>query len=150
MRSIMLKLSSVLPLASFGLAFTQPNAKCPATVLAAVEKAYPESKVSSCMREKEKGQYQYEVKLETKDEKNLEIDASPEGSILLVEENVALDSVPKAVISAFEAKYPKTQANRSEKQTKAGGAVTYELAFKYKGKGHEATFSKDGTFIEVE
>ena len=80
----------------------------------------------------------------------MEIDASPDGRLLLIEENVPLDSVPKAVILAFEAKYPKAQANRSVKQTKPGGPITYELAFKDKGKKHEVTFAKDGTLVGEE
>ncbi len=53
--------------------------------------------------------------------------------------------------AAFEAKYPKTKASKAEKQTKADGTVTYEIAFKdAKGKKHEATFKEDGTFVEEE
>jgi len=55
------------------------------------------------------------------------------------------------VTAAFEAKYPKTKASKAEKQTKADGTVTYEIAFKdAKGKKHEATFKEDGTFVEEE
>jgi len=55
-----------------------------------------------------------------------------------------------AVTSAFEAKYSGTKAARAEKQTKADGAVTYELAFEKGGKKHEATFWEDGKFKEEE
>ena len=150
----MFKFQSLASLITLGLllgfSHVMAKAACPVPVLGAVEKAYPGSTVSSCMKEKEKDAVQYEVKFETKSEQKLEIDVSPEGSIKLVEGSVVLDSVPKAVISAFKAKYPKAQIKASEKQTKAEGTVTYELAFKDQGKKHEATFKEDGTFVELE
>jgi hypothetical protein len=136
-----------------GLAVAKTAAKtdCPSAVKGAVEKAYPNSKVTGCKQENEKGKVQYEVKLKTKEEQALELDVSPEGSVLLTEQVVAESSVPQAVMTAFGAKYPKMKAARAEKQTKADGAVTYEIAFKdAKGKKHEATFKEDGTFVEQE
>jgi hypothetical protein len=132
-----------------GLAVAETD--CPSAVKDAAQKAYPGSRVTSCKQEKEKGKVQYEVKLATKGEQKLELDISPEGSVLLTEEVVATGSVPKGVMSAFGAKYPKMKADRAEKQTTADGTVTYEIAFKdAKGKKHEATFKEDGTFVEEE
>src|SRR5260370_26579681 len=124
---------------------------CPAAVKNAALKAYPAAKVTSCKEEKEKGKVQYEVKLETKDAKQLELDISPEGAVLLTEEPAALDSVPKAVTAAFAARYPKMKATRAAKQTRPDGTITYELAWRdAKGKRHEATFKDDGAFVEEE
>ncbi|HEV7516267.1 MAG TPA: PepSY-like domain-containing protein [Thermoanaerobaculia bacterium] len=132
-----------------GLAVAKTD--CPAAVTDAAQKAYPAAKVTACKQEKEKGKVQYEVKLETQEAKKLELDISPEGSILLTEEAVAVDSVPKSVMAAFEAKYPKMKAAKADKQTQADGTVGYEIAFKdAKGKKHEATFKEDGTFVEEE
>jgi hypothetical protein len=132
-----------------GLAVAKTD--CPSPVKDAVKKAYPSSKVTACKEEKEKGKVQYEVKLETKEAKKLELDVSPEGSVLLTEEAIATGSVPKGVLAAFDAKYPKMKAAKADKQTKADGTVTYEIAFKdAKGKKHEATFKEDGTFVEEE
>lgn len=123
---------------------------CPAPVKASAQKEYPGSKVSSCKKENEKGRIQYEVKLESKDKRKVELDIDPQGALLLTEEIVPLDSVPKEVIAAFEAKYPKTKPRTAEKQTKADGKITYELGFMEKGKAHEVTFDHEGTFVEVE
>jgi hypothetical protein len=127
------------------------TAACPAAVKDAALKAYPSAKVTACKEEKDKGKVQYEVKLETKEAKKLELDISPEGAILLTEEPAALDLVPKAVTAAFQAKYPKMKASYAAKQTKPDGTITYELAWKdAKSKRHEATFKEDGTFVEEE
>jgi uncharacterized membrane protein YkoI len=128
----------------------QAKSNCPAAVTAAVAKAYPDARTSSCKEEKEEGKTQYEVKIDTKDARKLELDVSPDGSILQTEEKVGVDTLPKAVQAAFEAKYPKVKGSKADKQTKADGKVTYELAFEDKGKKHEATFADDGTFVEEE
>jgi hypothetical protein len=123
---------------------------CPLPVKEAAQKAYPDSKVTSCKEENEHGKKQYEVKLTTKESKNLELDISPEVSLIQTEERVDLASVPAAVTSAFAARYPSTKATKAEKQTKADGSITYELGFQAKGKKHEATFGEDGSFKEEE
>jgi hypothetical protein len=124
---------------------------CPPAVTRATQKAHPSSKITACKQENEKGKVQYEVKLETKEAKKLELDVSPEGSILLTEEAVAVDSVPRAVMTAFTAKYPQMKAASADKQTKSDGSVSYEIAWKdAKGKRHEATFSEKGPFLEEE
>jgi len=132
-----------------GLAVAKPA--CPPAVTDAAQKAYPSSKVTACKQEKDKGKIQYEVKLETKEAKKLELDISPEGSILLTEEVIAVSSTPQAVLKAFAAKYPQAKAASVDKQTHPDGTVTYEVAWKdAKGKHHEATFKDDGTFVEEE
>ncbi|HVT59814.1 MAG TPA: PepSY-like domain-containing protein [Thermoanaerobaculia bacterium] len=144
----MLAVALLLVVPGFALAAT---AACPAAVKDAALKAYPSAKVTACKEEKEKGKVQYEVKLETKEAKKLELDISPEGTLLLTEEPAALASLPTAVTAAFAAKYPKMKAASADKQTKPDGTVTYEMAWKdAKGKRHEATFKDDGTFVEEE
>ncbi len=150
----MIRFKSPIPLITLGLflGFSQTMAKaaCPEAVLGAVEKAYTGPKVFSCLKEKEKGVVQFEVKLKTKSGNKLEIDVSPEGSIKLVEESVALDSIPQPVLSAFNAKYSKVRIKACVRQTKAEGSLTYEIAFKNRGKNHEVTLKEDGTYVEVE
>lgn len=126
------------------------QAACPGPVTDAVAKAYPGGKTRSCRKEKENGQTQYEVKLTGSDGKALELDVSPEGKILLTEETVAVDTVPKAVQDGFHAKYAGKTFTRAEKQTTASGEVTWELAFSDGAKRHESTFKDDGSFVEEE
>jgi hypothetical protein len=129
---------------------TKTAATCPAPVSDAVQKAYPSSKVTACKQETEHGKVQYEVKLETKEAKKLELDITPEGSVIQTEESVAVAAVPKAVTSAFDAKYPKMKPTQAAKQTKADGTIAYELAWKDAKGRHEATFKEDGSFLEEE
>ena len=127
------------------------RAACPDPVKAAVDKAYPSSKIASCRHETEDGREQFEVKLTRTDGVAMELDVSPAGAILQTEEKVALSSVPDAVRKAFAAAHPKAKASRAEKETHADGGVFYELAFTgADGKRHESTFSADGKHVEDE
>lgn len=123
---------------------------CPAPVKDAAGKAQPGSKIVSCEQETEKGKTQYEVQLKAADGKKLELDVAPDGAILQTEEKIALASVPEAVSKAFAARYAGAKAARAEKQTAADGKVTYELAWRAKGKKKEATFDAGGVFVGEE
>ena len=124
--------------------------ECRASVKAAVEKAHLGGKLHTCKQEKEDGRVQYQVKLEEKTGQKLEIDVTPDGTILQTEEKVSVDSLPATVSKAFATKYPKAIPKRAEQQTHGDGKVSYEIAFAT-DKGHkEATFSEGGQFMEEE
>lgn len=146
--NLVLTLSSLAAALAFGPAYAKST--CPASVTGGVQKAYPESKTKSCKQEKVEGKIQYEAVIKTKDARKIEIDLSPDGAILLTEEKVPMESLPAAVTTAFETKYPKDKILGAEKQAKTDGDVTFELAFKDNGKKHQATFKDDGTFVELE
>ncbi len=144
--------SIMLTAAALMLPATRLHAKsaCPSEITAAVENAYPKSKVTSCKQEKENGKTTYDVSLVTADSKKLSLDLNPDGSILMTEMSISVDSVPVPVVTAFSAKYPGAKIQGGEKQTAADGAVTYEVAFKAKGKKHEVTYKEDGTYLDFE
>ena len=118
---------------------------CPTAVTDAITKAFPKSKVASCKAEKEHGHDQFEVRVTRSDATKAEVDVAPDGTILEIEEKIALTELPDAVKKAFSTKYPKAKLERAEKQT-AGKDISYEVAF----GGKEATFKADGTFVEEE
>lgn len=125
-------------------------AECPPAVKAAVEKAHAGATIASCKQERENGKTQFEVTLAATTGKGMSLDVSPDGTILLTEQYVALSDVPPAVMKAFAAKYGAANPTRAEMQTAADGKVTYELAFAAGTKKKEATFGSDGTFVEEE
>lgn len=125
-------------------------ADCPAAVKTALDKAFPGAKLGKCKAEHEHGHDQFEVKLTKADGNAVEVDIATDGKILQVEEKLALDKVPGAVMKAFAAKYPKAKAEAAEKQTPSTGPATYELAFTLDKAKKEATFAEDGKFIAEE
>jgi hypothetical protein len=126
------------------------HADCPKPVTDAVAKAYPKSTVTACKAEKEHGRDQFETKVTKADGGQIELDVSPDGKILQVEEVVALDKVPGVVMKAFAAKYPKAKPTRAEKQTNDKQAVSYEIGFEVDGAKHAASFDSAGKFVEEE
>ena len=123
---------------------------CPAAVKTAIARAFPKSTIAKCKAEQEHGHAQFEVKLTKEGGGAAEVDVAPDGTILQVEEKIALEKLPPAVTKAFAAKYPKAKIVDAEKQTPAHGAPTYELAFTTDQGRKEATFTEAGKFVEEE
>ncbi len=146
----MKRLAHLPILGSSFLAFTALAAKpCPAVVDQAVRRLYPKAQVNSCKPEKDNGVVQYEVRL-TSDASKLELDLASDGSLLQTEERVSLAAVPDAVRSAFGTKYSGKKILAAEKQVKADGKTSFELAFSRAHAKHEATFTSEGKFVEEE
>jgi hypothetical protein len=127
-----------------------PATACPQAVTSAIAKAFPKSTISKCKAEHEDGRDQFEVKVAKADGAKAEVDVSPDGKILQIEEKILVDKVPAAVTKAFATKYPKAKIDSAEKQTPTEGKPSYELAFATDRGRKEATFTEDGTFVEEE
>jgi hypothetical protein len=144
-------------------AHADDHARCPAPVIASVSKAYPKVTISACKPERDPerdhGVDFFEVVLARPSGDRLELDVAADGTILQVEESIAVDALPDPVKKAFAARYPRAKATAASKQT-AGKDVRYEVAFvgdkargdKARGDKarREATFSADGSFVEEE
>jgi hypothetical protein len=66
------------------------------------------------------------------------------------EEKVPLDKIPKAVMDALDAKFPKAKIEKCTK-AKEGDAVVYDIEMKQaNGKKAEADIKEDGTYINYE
>ena len=68
---------------------------CPAAVKTAIDKAFAKSTITRCKAEKEHGHDQFEVKLTKADGASAEVDVSPDGKILQVEEKIAAGLLPQ-------------------------------------------------------
>jgi hypothetical protein len=60
-----------------------------------------------------------------------------------------LDKVPKAVMDALKAKFPKAKIDKWTKETENGNVV-YDIEFKDEGRKTEADIGEDGTFLNFE
>jgi hypothetical protein len=123
---------------------------CPAAVRTAIDKLFAKATITKCKAEREHGRDQFEVKLVKRDGSKAEVDLTPHGKILQIEEVIPVDQLPKAVAKAFAARYPKATIDTAEKQTRSSGNLTYELAFAVDGHRKEVTFTDDGKFVEEE
>ena len=66
-----------------------------------------------------------------------------------LEEVVPEDKIPKAVMDALLAKFPKAKIDKCTKATE-GGTVVYDIEFKQEGRKCEADIKEDGTYINYE
>lgn len=134
-------LFSLVPLAA---------AECPAAVTAAVRKAHAGATIASCKQEQETGRTRFKVKLAATSGKGMELDVTPGGTIVLTEQDFAVNDLPPAVMTAFAARFGAAKPTRATMQTAADGKITYRLAFVDGERKKEATFRSDGTFVVEE
>jgi len=103
--------------------------------------------IETITSEKEKGVTQYEVETMLNG-KHRDFDIDQQGKLLLVEEEVALDSVPAAVKTAITKKVATGKLERVEAVT-AGAKTTWEAAYTTaKGKKLEFQVSADGVAVK--
>jgi hypothetical protein len=80
--------------------------KLPKAVTNAVKAKYPKAKLVSAEKETEGGKTVYEVSIKEKGQ-NIEVTLTPEGTITEIEKQIAEKDLPKDVVAALQAKYPK-------------------------------------------
>ena len=113
--------------------------KLPKAVREAVKAKFPEAKVTGAAKEEEGGKVTFEVMLKSEG-KTIDVALSPDGKILEVEKEVALQDIPSAARKVLADRYTNAKIKKVEAITKAGGQVSYEvlieteLTFNAKGK----------------
>jgi Putative beta-lactamase-inhibitor-like, PepSY-like len=65
------------------------------------------------------------------------------------EEAVSQDKIPKAVMDALLARFPKARIDKCVKE-KEGDDVIYDIEFKQEGRNCEADIKENGTFLNYE
>ncbi len=97
-------------------------------------------------KEVENGKLNYEIETKVNGRsRDLSVDAN--GTILSVEEEVPLDSVPAVAKAAIEKKAAQGKVLKVEKVSE-NGKVTYEAAISVKGKNSEIQIAEDGALVK--
>jgi hypothetical protein len=99
--------------------------------------------------EKEKGQTLYEVELLVNGHSK-DISMAPDGSIVEIEEQVALDSLSADVKAGLQTKAGKGKILKVESLTKKGTLVAYEAKVDTNGKKSEVQVGPDGKPLDHE
>ena len=120
--------------------------ECPDIVTGAAKNAFPDAALLKC---RVRGNA-FEAKMKKVDKSIVELDITPKGEIIQIEEIVKIAELPEPVTKAFTERYPKGKITRAEKMTMADKSVSFELAFRSPRGRKEATFKSDGTFVEEE
>lgn len=110
-----------------------PEAKLPTAILKAFQQSYPNATIKGSAKETENGKTVWEVE---SIENNLTRDLiyNPDGTVVEIEEQVTIDSLPAAVSAAVKTQYPKATITKAEKMT-IGATIQYELTLKGAPKG---------------
>jgi hypothetical protein len=119
----------------------------------AVEKTVAAQSAGATIRgfstEKEKGQILYEVEM-TVNGHSKDISMAADGSIVEVEEQVALDSLSPEVKAGLQAKAGKGKILKVESLTKKDKLVAYEAQVETNGKKSEVQVGPDGKPLDHE
>jgi len=119
----------------------------------AVEKTVAAQSAGATIRgfstEKEKGQTLYEVEM-TVNGHSKDISIAPDGAIVEIEEQVALDSLSPEVKAGLQAKAGKGKILKVESLTKKDKLVAYEAQVDTNGKKSEVQVGPDGKPLDHE
>jgi hypothetical protein len=118
----------------------------PAAVRAAFEKKFPKANIRECAREVEKGQTAYEIS-STEGETRRDALFHADGTLIVIEEAIAIESVPDPVQQAVRKRYPGGKITLAEKVTR-DGAVLYEFKVRHLGKRVEIVFDPSGNEVK--
>jgi hypothetical protein len=99
--------------------------------------------VRSYSSEMERGKLEYEVAL-TVNGRSRDVSIAPDGSLLEIEDEVALAELPAAVRAGLEAKAAAGTITKVESITKHGTLVAYEAQVRTGGKRSEIQVGPDG------
>ncbi len=144
-RSIALTVLVGLIVAATAIAQEKPikRSELPAAVERTVVEQSQGATIRGFSQEKEKGQSLYEVEM-TVNGKSRDILMDASGSILEVEAEVALDSLPTPVKQGLQKKAGKGKILNIESITKQKRLVAYEAQVESAGKRSEVQVSPDG------
>lgn len=120
------------------------SVKLPAPVENAFKAAYPQATIKHTTHETEDGVEQYEIE-STNQGRALDVNYKPDGTVIVVEEEVTASELPAAVAAAVTARYPKASVTTRERATE-GQKVYFELGLKG-APVKEVQLTPDGKWI---
>ena len=122
-----------------------PAAKLPTPIVDAFKKAYPNAVIKNAAKETEGGKTVWEVE-STDNGLARDLVYNPDGTVVDIEEEVPVASLPPAVTAALKAKFPKAAITKAEKLFK-GKVMTYEMTITGAGGVKAAEFTPEGKFV---
>lgn len=129
-----------------------PLDKLPPEIKAAADRAVPGATWKSAEQETEKGGVRYELKGKgAADDRQVEVEITPDGKLIQTEIEVPLSEVPEVVRNKLKSGWPDFKPDEVKAVTREGKASGYEFEGpKRMGKELEIFISGDGDVLEVE
>jgi hypothetical protein len=123
----------------------------PPAVRATADKAVPGVQWEKAAMETEKGQAFYELKGHDSSNRKVEVEVTPEGTLVEAETEIPLEEVPIVAREALKAKLPNFKPDGVESVTKGIGPAGYEFDGRDERNNKIEVFvSADGTQVTVQ
>ena len=156
-------MSRPLPLAFLAIAFsvstiaattayTESHVSCntlPAAVLQHAKLEAGPATIRGCVKDRENGKLIYEVET-LKDGKSKDITLDVSGTILEVEQEVAISSLPSAVSEAIAKAAHGSKIGKVESVTREGAIASYETTITSNGERREVAFNLQGAPVKAD
>jgi len=131
-----------------------PLDKVPKAVLDAVKAKFPGAEMKGASKETEGGKTIYELAIKNKGQ-NIDVELTEDGKIVAIEKEIAVKDLPKKVVEALEAKYPKATHKKAEEVIKVENGVEKPAVFEVvlvttDKKSFEVVVSADGKIEKEE
>ena len=140
-------MAMVAGLTAAGVAQTPAKPVAPAAIDAAFKKAYPKATMIGVTKEIENGKTVYEVE-SVDNGRRRDFIYNPDGSVVMIEDEMTEAEFPAAVAAAIAKRYPKATITLREKLTiTKGSVVQYEAELKGAGTVTEAILTVDGKWV---
>jgi uncharacterized membrane protein YkoI len=123
------------------------STQLPPAVQAAFHKAYPAAKIKGASSEVENGKTLYEVE-SVDGSVNRDLLYSADGSVVEIEETIALNALPNEVSNALKTAAGKGKVQKAEKLTKAG-TIQYEFVISTGKHKREVVIDPSGKIVRA-
>lgn len=133
-------------------AYAESHVPCntlPAAVLQHAKLAAGDATVRGCVKDRENGKLTYEVET-LKDGKSKDITLDVSGTVLEVEQEVAVSSLPPAVSDAIAKAAHSGKIGKVESVTREGAIASYETTITSNGQRREVAFSPQGAPVKAD
>jgi uncharacterized membrane protein YkoI len=103
-----------------------PLEKLPKEVLDAVKAKFPDVKLLSAEKHKDKGKMVYWVETKVKDV-NIDVTVTPEGKVVEIDREIAIKDIPAPVMAAVKKRFPKGTITESSEVSRDDKVVAYDI-----------------------
>jgi hypothetical protein len=133
-------------------AYAESHVPCNTLPAAALQHAKLEggdAAVRGCVKDRENGKLTYEVET-LKDGKSKDITLDVSGTVLEIEQQVAVSSLPPVVSDAIAKAAHSRKLGKVESVTRQGAIASYETTITSNGERREVAFSPQGAPVEAD
>jgi hypothetical protein len=133
-------------------AYAESHVSCntlPAAVLQHAKLEAGDATVRGCVKDRENGKLTYEVET-LKDGKSKDITLDVSGTVLEVEQEVEVSSLPPAVSDAIAKAAHSGKIGKVESVTRDGAIASYETTITSNGERREVAFSPQGAPVKAD